>query len=82
MPTTRMASSWLPGRKANGNPARLKTGATGEKAGCNAPRLLFAATSWLQLRRHFLSQTFNLGRIISSAPELRHKLAQCGSTEN
>jgi hypothetical protein len=65
-----MASSWLPGRKANdnGNPAGLKTGATREKAGCNAPKLLFAATSWLQLRRHFSSQTSIWAGFVSSAP--------------
>ncbi|HXP71093.1 MAG TPA: hypothetical protein VOA88_17565 [Candidatus Dormibacteraeota bacterium] len=54
--------------RANRNPAGLKTGATGEKAGRDAPKLLFAATWLLQLRRHFLSETFYLGRIVSSAP--------------
>ena len=37
--------------------SRQDAGATREKAGRNASKLLFAATCLLQLRRHFLSQT-------------------------
>ena len=48
--------------------SRQDAGATREKAGRNAPKLLFAATQLLQLRRHFLSQTSVSIESISSAP--------------
>src|SRR5580692_7995086 len=50
------------------NPAGLKTGATREKAGRDTPKLLFAATCLLQLRRHFLSECSISVQFISSAP--------------